>query len=143
MKIETLKFEKPVSLVIGISNTPSLTAEMVTGVRARWKENTELYEALFENFEKVARSGITAIRSGDYQTLGEMMNINQGLLSAIQVSSPELDRMIEIARSQGAIGAKVTGAGGGGSMVALCEEKTEPVASALSNKGFKVLQVKL
>ncbi len=143
MKIETLKFDKPVSLVIGISNTPSLTAEMVAGVRARWKENTELYEALFENFEKVARSGISAIRSGDYQTLGEMMNINQGLLSAIQVSSPELDRMIEIARSQGAIGAKVTGAGGGGSMVALCEEKTEPVASALSNKGFKVLQVKL
>ena len=71
------------------------------------------------------------------------MNINQGLLSAIQVSSPELDRMIEIARSEGAIGAKVTGAGGGGSMVALCEEKTEPVTSALSKKGFKVLLVKL
>ena len=116
---------------------------MVAGVRARWKENTELYEALFENFEKVTRSGISAILSGDYQALGEMMNINQGLLSAIQVSSPELDRMIELARNRGAIGAKVTGAGGGGSMVALCEEKTEPVMSALSNKGFKVLQVKL
>ena len=51
--------------------------------------------------------------------------------------------MIELARNRGAIGAKVTGAGGGGSMVALCEEKTEPVMSALSNKGFKVLQVKL
>ena len=142
-RIEALKFEKPVSLVIGISNTPSLTAEMVAGVRARWEENMELYDALFENFEKVTTSGISAIRSGNYKALGEMMNINQGLLSAIQVSSPELDRMIEIARSQGAIGAKVTGAGGGGSMVALCEEKTEPVTSALSNKGFKVLQVKL
>ena len=51
--------------------------------------------------------------------------------------------MIELARNRGAIGAKVTGAGGGGSMVALCEEKTEPVMSALSNKGFRVLQVKL
>jgi mevalonate kinase len=51
--------------------------------------------------------------------------------------------MIQLAIKQGAAGAKMTGAGGGGSMIALCEDKTEPVATSLINKGFKVLQVKL
>ena len=69
------------------------------------------------------------------------MNICQGLLNAIGVSTPELEGMIGIARAAGAIGAKLTGAGGGGSIVALCPGAVEDVTSALESAGFRTISV--
>ena len=139
--MEILEFSKPLNLVIGISDRPSLTVDMVAGVRERWRRHRELYESLFDNFGHVATSGIQSIHEGDYRHLGHMMTINHGLLSAIQVSSPELDRMVQIARDHGALGAKLTGAGGGGSIVALAQENSEAIAAGLNRHGFKALQV--
>ena len=59
-------------------------------------------------------------------TLGDLMNVNQGLLNALQVSTPELERLIDIARDAGALGAKLTGGGGGGAMIALCKKQRRP-----------------
>jgi hydroxymethylglutaryl-CoA reductase len=140
-RMDKLEFPKPLNLVVGVSDHPSLTVDMVSGVRERWRRNPELYESLFENFRQVAESGIEAIRSGDYRALGHMMTINHGLLSAIQVSSPELDRMVQIARDHGAIGAKLTGAGGGGSIIALADNNTDAIVGGLNRQGFKALQV--
>jgi hydroxymethylglutaryl-CoA reductase len=91
-RLDMIEFPKPLSLVIGISDHPSLTVDMVAGVRERWRKNSALYDALFENFAQVTESGLEAIEQGDYKSLGHMMTINHGLLSAIQVSSTELDR---------------------------------------------------
>ena len=139
--MEPLVFPRPLELVVGISEKPSLTVDMVAGVRERWRRNSELYEHLFENFRRVAESAIEAIGNGDYRTLGDMMTINHGLLSAIQVSTPELDRMVQIARDQGALGAKLTGAGGGGSIVALADGNSEQIMEGLARAGYKALQV--
>ena len=140
-RMDILEFPKPLNLVIGVSDHPSLTVDMVAGVRERWRRNSELYDSLFENFAQVADSGIAAINDGDYKALGHMLTINHGLLSAIQVSSPELDRMVQITRDHGALGAKLTGAGGGGSIIALCEDNSDAIANGLSRNGFKSLQV--
>ena len=140
-RMEELELPGPLNLVIGVSDHPSLTVDMVSGVRERWRRNPELYDSLFENFGQVTESGIEAIRRGDYRALGHMMTINHGLLSAIQVSSPELDRMVQIARDHGATGAKLTGAGGGGSIIALFEDNTEAIVGGLNRQGFKALQV--
>lgn len=140
-RMDSLVFPKPLQLVIGISDHPSLTVDMVAGVRERWRKNTTLYDSLFDNFEQVVNSGISAIGEGDYKALGHMMTINHGLLSAIQVSSPELDRMVQVTRDHGALGAKLTGAGGGGSIIALCDDNADEVAAGLSRQGFKSLQV--
>lgn len=140
-RMEELTFPRQLNLVIGISDHPSLTVDMVSGVRDRWRRNPELYESLFENFRQVTESGIKAIAEGDYRALGHMMTINHGLLSAIQVSSPELDRMVQIARDHGALGAKLTGAGGGGSIVALADDNSDTIANGLIRSGFKALQV--
>mgnify|MGYP003343683668 CR=1 FL=1 len=64
-RMEELTFPGELNLVIGISDHPSLTVDMVAGVRERWRKNPELYESLFENFRQVAESGINAIREGD------------------------------------------------------------------------------
>jgi len=141
--VEAVHFEKPMKLVIGISGQPSLTVDMVAGVRERWRRNHSLYEQLFENFEMVAKTGLAAITEGDYRSLGDMMTVNHGLLNAISVSSPELDRMVQLARTAGALGAKLTGAGGGGSVVCLCEDDAHGVnvAGSLARAGYQALQV--
>ena len=71
------------------------------------------------------------------------MTINHGLLNAISVSSPELDRMVQLARDAGSLGAKLTGAGGGGSVACLCDsdEGSANVAGALTRAGYQALQV--
>ena len=67
------------------------------------------------------------------------MNINHGLLNAIGVSTPDLENMVAIARLNGALGAKLTGAGGGGSIVALCPSSEDEVRSALHSAGYATL----
>jgi len=65
------------------------------------------------------------------------MNINHGLLGALQVSSPELETLVGIARRAGALGAKLTGSGGGGAMIAVTEPgAAESVGSAMRQAGF-------
>ncbi|MGI9323506.1 MAG: mevalonate kinase [Pseudomonadales bacterium] len=140
-RLDSLTIPKELNLVLGVSDRPSLTVDMVSGVRDRWRKNGELYDHLFENFARVAEQGIAALEAGDYRSLGHMMTINHGLLSAIQVSSPELDRMVQIVRDNGALGAKLTGSGGGGSIVALADGNSERLVNALSRAGFRALQV--
>jgi hydroxymethylglutaryl-CoA reductase len=70
-----------------------------------------------------------------------LMNICHGLLNAIEVSSPEIEDMIDTARSHGAIGAKLTGAGGGGAIIALCPDQKEKVTSGFVDAGYYVLDL--
>ena len=69
------------------------------------------------------------------------MNICQGLLNALGVSTPELERMVAIARQAGAAGAKLTGAGGGGSIVAACPGAVNAVVTALRSAGYSTIDL--
>jgi hydroxymethylglutaryl-CoA reductase len=71
------------------------------------------------------------------------MNVCHGLLNALQVSTPKLERAIEIAREAGAVGAKLTGGGGGGSMVALCDNNANDVQTALEQQGFQTIPIRV
>jgi hydroxymethylglutaryl-CoA reductase len=72
------------------------------------------------------------------------MNICQGMLNALQVSTPELEKLCDIARENGALGAKLTGGGGGGSIVAVCNGDTmDAVATAIRAAGFQAMPVRL
>ncbi|MDZ4172694.1 MAG: hypothetical protein U1C19_11085 [Methanobacteriaceae archaeon] len=74
---------------------------------------------------------VETLNTEKMEILGELMNINQGLLDAMGVNILELSKMVYIARDAGAIGSKITGAGGGGSIIALCPGKTKDVLNAL------------
>ena len=82
---------------------------------------------------------VSAIQDNRLEELGELMNINQGLLNALRVSTPELERMVSVARLNGASGAKLTGAGGGGSIVALCPGRVDEVRGALHRAGYHTI----
>ncbi|WP_308465526.1 hydroxymethylglutaryl-CoA reductase, degradative [Rathayibacter soli] len=127
----------PIPVIIGLSGVRSLTSRTVENVRAGRDRWSSLYDAIFAQIDTIARAGADALGRGDIAQLGDLMNINHGLLNALQVSSPELEMLVDVARRAGALGAKLTGGGGGGAMIALAElDNTAAVAAAMRRAGF-------
>ncbi len=135
--------DEPLSMVIGLSGVESLTARTVARVREAWQRNPGLYERIFNEIDSLVGVGMDALENKDYETLGETMNINQGLLNAMQVSSCELEELVQIARRHGALGAKLTGGGGGGSIIALCPDSAPQVARAIRESGYNAIEVQV
>jgi len=134
-----LESVKPLPIVIGLSHNSSNTVDLVSDVNFRYKKNKILYENLFSQIGRIANEGLKALKDMNYDKLGELMNISQGLLNSIGVSNSELEKMIDLARSSGAIGAKLTGSGGGGSIIALCPGKETEVERSLEDSGYKTI----
>jgi len=126
-------------VVVAWGEETGSTKEMVGGVRDRYSAAPERFDAIFDQMDGLSREGARLLRDGDWRGLGTLMNLCQGLLNAIGVSTPELERMIAMARQNGAAGAKLTGAGGGGSIVALCPGRVAEVADALRRCGYNTL----
>ena len=141
LHVENLVLPEPPPIIIACSSSPGLTVEQVAGVRARHEQHPLRYEALFDEIDVLSQAGANALVRADYADLGMLMNICQGLLGAIQVSTAELEGMVQIARSAGASGAKLTGGGGGGSIIALCPGRVSEVRSALASAGFRTLNL--
>jgi len=139
-----IEIERPVQLVVGISGIESLTAATVARVRKAREAHPKLYNRIFDQIDSLVLQGVEALAGQDLETLGELMNVCQGLLNAMQVSSWELEEMIQIARSHGALGAKLTGGGGGGSIIALCpddEDAAAAIEGGLREAGYQAMQV--
>ena len=141
--IEPLNIQTPLSIVIGMTGIEGLTATTVRRVRDAWKNNRRLYDGIFDEIDSLSLQGVAAIQDHDLDRLGELMNVCQGLLNALQVSSPELETLIALARDAGAKGAKLTGGGGGGSMIALCDGNAADVVHALTGAGHEAIEVSL
>ena len=141
-RTKPLRLSEAPPRVIASSGVRGVTKEQVAGVRSRYEKYTELYEAVFDEIDEISLAGAHALKSGDYDSLGSLMNVCHGLLNALQVSTPELEKMIHIARSNGAAGSKLTGAGGGGSIVALCPDKESEVAQALHQAGYRIIRMR-
>jgi len=140
--VELLNIPRPLSIVVGMTQSEGLTARTVANVSAARQRNPRLYEKIFDDIDSLVLQAVSAIQDNDVTTLGDLMNINQGLLNALQVSTPELERLIDVARDAGAAGAKLTGGGGGGAMIALCDDATTAVVQqAIERQGFRTLLV--
>ena len=126
----------PLNLIIADTGVVSSTREVVGDVRRHRSADTERYEGLFDEIGAVARLAKSAIERGDPNAVGRLMDENHELLMTLGVSSPELDKLVEAARATGARGAKMSGAGWGGNMLALVEADRAPtVVSALQEAG--------
>ena len=136
--IEIFKVGRPFTVVIGDTGISALTKESVGDVRKLWEVDKAKWEKVFDEIGETARSAREKIESGKSEELGELMNQNHALLQKLTVSSPELDKLVESARSAGALGAKLSGGGRGGNMIALVEvEFAEKVLDALKSTGAK------
>jgi hydroxymethylglutaryl-CoA reductase len=139
--VEPLNIPASLTLVVGMTHNEGLTARTVANVAEARQRNPRLYEKIFDDIDALVLQAVSAIQDNDIATLGDLMNINQGLLNALQVSSPELERLIGVARNAGALGAKLTGGGGGGAMIALCGDNSSEVQAAIERQGFRTLVV--
>jgi mevalonate kinase len=131
-----LEVKMDIPLVIGDTGIERSTRVQVDKVR----ELRERYPQIMESFTWAARQivmrALEALKERDLETLGELMNINHALLYGIGVSDESLEWLINAARKAGALGAKLTGAGGGGCMIALARnEKLEEVSEAIQRAG--------
>lgn len=127
---------QPFHLVIADTGVASSTATVVSDVRRAWEEDTAGYEIIFDKIGEVAGAARQAIVSGDVNALGPLMRVNQRLLRQLDVSSADLERLIEIAEEAGAAGAKLSGAGRGGNLIAVVEsENVRSVQEALLSGG--------
>jgi mevalonate kinase len=140
--IERIPIKERVEIVIGNSGLVCDTKAAVAGVRQRREEDPNRYSLIFEEAKQLMFDAREAIEEGDWEKVGGLMNKNQELLYDIEVSCPVLDEMVELARENGALGAKLTGGGLGGCMLALTpgQERQERVAKALEGKGYSVLR---
>lgn len=144
--IETFAVGKPFTIVIGNTGVSAPTKESVGDVRKLWEVDKEKWEGVFNKVGKIADDAREAIESGKLKELGELMNHNHMLLQELTVSSPELDALVSAARKAGALGAKMSGGGRGGNMIALVKaDQAETVAKSVIQAGAKntiITQVK-
>jgi len=143
--IELIRIKKPVEIVMGNTGVVTDTKAAVAGVRERKEKNPEKYAKIFKEAEDLAYKARKALESHDLKAVGKYMNENHKQLQGIELSCKELNFLVDIARKQGAFGAKLTGGGLGGNMVALTpgRELQEKVARAIEKEGFEVLKTKI
>ena len=115
---------RPFLLAIADTGIESPTREAVGDLRRRYRADPGRYEPLFDRAGRIAVEARAAIERGEAEKLGPLLDENHALLQAMGVSSPELDRLVVAAREGGALGAKLSGAGWGGNMIALITEDT-------------------
>ena len=128
----------PFHLLIGDSGISSPTKVVVADVRHRWQEERSHYDKVFDDIGQTTIEAQRAIETGDVTALGSLMDRNQTLLREIDVSSPELEDLILAAKNAGALGAKLSGAGRGGNMIALVTKTSVvQVAAAVHQAGAK------
>jgi mevalonate kinase len=142
------KVIKPISvanfpLIVGYSGSKADTPTLVKMVGAKLNVYPKIYPVLFDVSTTCVEVGKKALIIGDFEKFGEMMNINEGLLSAYGVETDKLSAMNYAARNAGAYGAKLSGAGGGDCMIALApNNKKTSVAKAIAAVGGEVIKVK-
>ncbi len=128
----------PFTLVVGDTGIASPTKIAVGDVRKGWEADPTRYEALFDLCGDIAEHAYRLIESGQLEALGPRLTENHAVLRDLTVSSPELDRLVQAALDAGALGAKLSGGGRGGNMIALVTQATAiGVEQALLHAGAK------
>ena len=130
--IERIDLEGGLPFVIGNTKRKRSTRRLVARVRALRERNPTLVDGIIDSIVEISTLGLEALKVGELYTLGDLMNVNHGLLASLGVSIAKLDILVHASRGSGALGAKLTGAGGGGCMIALAEtDKIDDVRKAI------------
>jgi mevalonate kinase len=134
-----LALKAPFDLVVGHSGEPGMTKETVASVARQHQARPEKTQKIFAGIEAIVQNGKSALERGDLDALGQLMELNQKLLVSLMVSTSTLEAMCTAAVKAGALGAKLTGGGGGGCMIALAASHAQAlqVQHALEAEGYR------
>ncbi len=126
--VKPLTIQSDLQLLIMLTANTTPTADMVARVASLQAAQPAHVAAIFTRIDEICADLETCLASGEFATLGELMNLNHGLLNTLGVSSAETEALVELARRHGALGAKMTGGGGGGAVIALPGEQSATAA---------------
>jgi mevalonate kinase len=134
----TLRSNKRLHLVIGYSGESPSTKKMVSSVARQLESEPARVRQAFGAIETLVRNGKLAIEAGDHIALGQLLDLNHTILSSLMLCTTRLDEMCRAAREAGALGAKLTGGGGGGCMIALAAKQDHAldICKALGDEAF-------
>ena len=134
--------KRALSLVVGSTGIRHSTGELVASVARFRKRNMVIFRSLAKRAEEISDEALTAIQLGDVEQLGRLMNENQLLLRNIGVTY-KTNRLINACIRAGALGAKITGAGGGGAVIALAATRKESakIAARIKASGYEPMEV--
>ncbi|MBJ6762003.1 mevalonate kinase [Myxococcaceae bacterium JPH2] len=136
-RARVVKSPRALKVLVALAGERSPTKVTVGALRERQKRWPERYKRLFTEIGRLAAEAARSVEAGDLEALGDAMNVNHGLLAALGLSSPSLEDMVYRLRALGALGAKLTGAGGdGGAVIGLFLEP-EPVVETLTRAGVR------
>lgn len=133
-RAQPLALARAVECVVWVVEPRGSTRERVQEIARRREEDAALYEEVFGEIGGLAERAVEALENGDLAVVGQAMDQNQRLLQRLGLSTPGLDRAVAELRAMGAFGAKLTGAGGGGSVVGLFAD-AKPTVAALVAQG--------
>ena len=132
----TINIKEPLTLVIADSGIKSLTSEVVNELREKYEKNKIEIREQFASIGKITDEARHCLSNGNLIKLGALMNQNHKVLASLGVSNSTLDQLVDTALSSGALGAKLSGAGKGGNMIALVgKENAQTIASDLIQAG--------
>jgi mevalonate kinase len=135
-KATEVKAPRPLKVLVALVGPRQSTKLTVGALRERQKRWPARYRKVFDHIGRLVLEGAGAVRSGDLDALGDVMNMNHGMLGALGLSSPPIEEMVYRLRAHGALGAKLTGAGGdGGAVIGLFREP-EPTVMKLRAQGI-------
>ncbi len=143
--LETFSIARPFTLLIGDTGIHASTKITVGDVRKLYESDPAHITPIFERIGELVRQARAAIETGQIEVLGPLMNENHALLRDLTVSSPPLDRLCRTAVEAGAMGAKLSGGGRGGNMLALVteEDAARVTDSLLKNGAVRVMKTTL
>lgn len=135
--VEAVPVPRRIQLAIGFAGHHAGTSHAVGALRDRMKRHPDAYAHIMRGIGALAEEARDCLANGQLSALGELMNLNQGYLNALGVSTPEIERLCAIARERDAMGAKLTGAGGGGAVIALCDGDPNVVVRGFEEAGYE------
>jgi mevalonate kinase len=124
-------------LALAVAGPAASTRLMVEGVAKLKARKPEMVQKAFDGITSLVENAVHCLAAGDATGLGKLMNMNQMILSGLMLSTPEIEHACRLAREAGAYGAKLTGAGGGGCVVAVTGDDPEPVLAAWKGAGLQ------
>ena len=136
---------KPLTLVVANSGEHGSTKSTVASVARQHAKDPVKTEQIFDAITALVNNAQSALETGEHARLGQLMDLNQKLLNSLLLSTTKLEEMCQLARERGALGAKLTGGGGGGCMIALAADAAsgEAIAQALSDAGYAAFAVEV
>ena len=142
---KNIETKRSLSLVVASTGIKHSTSDLVAGVKRFKDTNRILFESLSKQASDICLQACTAIESGKCDKIGELMNENQIILQQIGISHHKVRDIIDICSKAGAMGAKITGAGGGGAVIALAASKQEStkIASHVKAAGYQSFEVEI